>query len=91
MEKKRGRPREKNKEEIIIRARLRLDNDPVLREFAQILDDAPRAADVIREAARLYVAYRNGELAAMGDVTEGDDPANTANDDHVSVDDIFGF
>lgn len=58
MARKPGRPKEKTRQEIIVRARIRIDNDPKLRRFAELLDAAPNTSDVVREALRLYAMYQ---------------------------------
>lgn len=91
MAKKPGRPREKTKQEIIVRARIRTDNDPQLQRFAGLLAAADNASDVIRDALRLYALYVDGELALPDDVGVTVDDSVEALDGDVSVEDIFGF
>jgi len=61
--KKMGRPPAKNRQELIVQARIRVDNDPLLQQFMEMIADAPNTSDIVREALRLYVLYQNGELA----------------------------
>lgn len=91
MAKKRGRPREKKRQEIIVRARLRTDNDPQLQRFAELLAAAPNASDVIRDALRLYALYQDGALALPDDVVTEDDLVVAIVDQDINVEDIFGF
>jgi hypothetical protein len=90
MREKRGRPQEKNRQEIRINLRLRTDNDPNLRRFAELLNAASNASDVIRDALRLYALYQDGELALPETLPVVAEPeADEA--EFLSPEDIFGF
>ncbi len=91
MREKRGRPKEKNRQEIRINLRLRTDNDPQLQRFVELLAASPNASNVIRDALRLYALYQDGELKlpqVLEDVTEMPAPAE---DEFLSPEDLFGF
>ncbi len=91
MAKKRGRPREKKRQEIRINLRLRTDNDPQLQRFAEILVGSSNASDVIRSALRLYARYHDGDLLTLPEAGADDDGQVDVMDDQVSVEDIFEF
>jgi len=91
MREKRGRPKEKNRQEIRINLRLRTDNDPQLQRFAELLAASPNASNIIRDALRMYALYQDDELKLpqmLEDVTEMPE-ADEA--EFLSPEDIFGF
>jgi Arc/MetJ-type ribon-helix-helix transcriptional regulator len=70
---------------------LRTDNDPNLRRFAELLNTASNASDVIRDALRLYALYQDGELALPETLPVVAEMPAADEAEFLSPEDIFGF
>lgn len=83
-----GRPRESGLEEARFAVRLRLDNDPVVRRFYDLLEASDNRMALLREAIRVYMAYLDGDL---GQLTEQQVGVEEPVAEDVSLEDIFEF
>jgi hypothetical protein len=93
MTKKMGRPQAKNRQELIVRARIRVDNDPLLQQFAELIATVPNASDIVRDALRLYVLYQNGEMTMPDALEDGAVLVEVEVDalDQINAEELFGF